>query len=76
MHRTQISLGEAQYAFLLERSRREGVSLSELVRRLVAEEMARQGGEGDALDRLAGIGEGDGQPVGREHDRALYGERR
>ena len=69
MHRTQILLDEAQYAFLVERSRKERVSLSELIRRLVREAMGRDGGEEDALDRLAGIGEGDGAPAGREHNR-------
>lgn len=76
MHRTQILLDEAQYAFLLERSRTEKVSLSELLRRLVAEAMAKETGQDDALARLTGIGEGDGAPTGREHDRFLYGERR
>jgi hypothetical protein len=75
MHRTQILLDEAQYAFLLERSRMEKVGLSGLLRRLVAEAMAETDRD-DALARLAGIGEGDGAPEGREHDRFLYGERR
>jgi hypothetical protein len=47
-----------------------------LIRRLVSDAIGQDRAEEDALDRLAGIGEGDGAPAGREHDRLLYGGQR
>ena len=78
MHRTQISLEPEQYRKLGAEARRLGISLSALIRRLVD---AHRGGaqgqeeEEDPLDAIAGIGRGDGAPVGREHNRYLYGDR-
>ncbi len=74
MHRTQISLEEKQYLFLMQESRRRGVSLSDLIRQFVAEEMRQSPSIEDPLDKLAGMAEGPGDAVGREHDRFLYGK--
>ncbi|MFQ5739237.1 MAG: ribbon-helix-helix protein, CopG family [Acidobacteriota bacterium] len=73
MHRTQVSLREDQYRQLLETSRRLGISLAELIRRLADEYLLKQEGE-DPFENLAGLGQGSGEPVGRHHDRYLYGE--
>lgn len=72
MHRTQISLGEDQYRFLVAEARRLGVSLAEVVRRLIAERMAGREEAEDPFEALAGAGEGDGRFSGRDHDHILY----
>lgn len=74
MHRTQILLEEQQYHFLVREARVEGISLSRLLRRLVHERMSERREPASAIDRLAGLGEGDGSPVAEEHDRYLYGK--
>ena len=51
-----------------------GVSLAEVVRRIVEERM-RAAGTGDPFVDLVGAGEGDGQFSGADHDRVLYGDR-
>jgi hypothetical protein len=76
MHRTQISLEERQYDFLAQESSRQGISLSELIRRLISDYMRQHPTEPDPLDRLAGIAEGDGEAVGRLHDDYLFGRSR
>jgi hypothetical protein len=74
MHRTQISLEPEQYRQLGEEARRRGISLAALIRGLIDEHLGRkQPPEKDPLDGLVGIGEGTGEPVGRKHDRYLYG---
>jgi hypothetical protein len=72
MHRTQISLEDKQYEQLTQEARRLGISLSALLRRLVGEYFVRRPEPKDPLDRLTGIAEGSGEPVGREHNRYLY----
>lgn len=42
MHRTQLFLSKDLYQFLLERSREEGITLSELVRQVMTEYFHRQ----------------------------------
>ena len=74
MHRTQISLEQRHYAFLSAEARRLGVSAAEIVRRLLDERMAAVEPGGNAIDRLAGIGRGDGSDVGRRHDEILYAD--
>jgi hypothetical protein len=74
MHRTQISLGEEHYRFLVEEARQLGVSLAEVIRRLIAERMAGRQGTDDPFEALAGAGAGDGRFSGRDHDRVLYGD--
>lgn len=76
MHRTQISLKQEQYRLLQAEARRKGISLAALIRRLVDDHFRNAGGAAqDPLDALAGIGSGTGEPVGREHNRHLYGAR-
>ena len=74
MHRTQISLEQEQYRLLGIEARRLGISLSALIRSLV-DEYFQAGGAPvqDPLDAVTGIGSGTGDPVGREHNRYLYG---
>jgi len=74
MHRTQISLEPEQYRRLGDEARRRGISLAALIRGLIDEHLDRgQPPTDDPLDALIGIGEGSGEPVGRDHDRHLYG---
>jgi len=72
MHRTQISLEERQYERLAQEAGRLGISLSELIRRLISQYFKDQPDRGQPLDRIAGIAEGTSKPVGREHNRYLY----
>ncbi|OGA76308.1 MAG: hypothetical protein A3G81_01235 [Betaproteobacteria bacterium RIFCSPLOWO2_12_FULL_65_14] len=80
MHRTQISLEKEQYELLTREARRRGVSLSALLRELVGARYqkrrspARRGA--DPLASITGLGSGTGEPVGRRHNRFLYGRRR
>lgn len=73
MHRTQISLENAQYDFLIRESRCRKVSLSELIRQLVTQHMATKPEEDDPIESLAGMVEGPGGYGGRDHDYHLYG---
>lgn len=76
MHRTQISLETKQYEWLLAESRRRGVSLSALIRQMVTERSAATRRRRDPLAAITGIAAGSGDPVGREHNRFLYGKPR
>ena len=73
MQHAQISFEDGQYDFLVREAKNLGMSLSELIGRLVAERMAAQLEEDDPLERLAGMAEGSGENVGRNHDHHLYG---
>lgn len=74
MHRTQISLELEQYHRLGEEARSKGLSLSALIRNLIDEHFGKQGPlDEDPLEALVGIGRGNGEAVGREHNRHLYG---
>lgn len=76
MHRTQISLEHGQYRRLGAEASHRGISLSALIRSLVDEHLLAAGAPAqDALDAVSGIGRGTGDPVGREHNRYLYGGR-
>ena len=74
MHRTQISLHQEQYISLQQEAQRLGISLSEMIRRIVQEHFAKQNTETNPLNALAGIAEGTGEAVGRHHNRFLYGK--
>lgn len=78
MHRTQISLEPQQYDLLMREARRRGVSLAAVVRALVTEQLqVRPRARGKTpLASITGLGEGDGQPVGRRHNEFLYGRKR
>ena len=76
MHRTQISLEPEQYRRLGDEARQRSISLAALIRGLIDEHLDRNPPTAeDPLEGLIGIGEGSGEPVGREHDRHLYGAR-
>lgn len=62
MHRLQISLPEWQTQFLAERARRDGISIAEVVRRLVRREAdaAASARTTDSLWEIAGIARDDG----------------
>ena len=75
MHRTQISLESEQYRLLAEEARRRGLSLAAVIRGLIDDHLGRnEPPVEDPLDALIGIGKGSGEPIGREHNRHLYGE--
>lgn len=76
MHRTQISLESGQYEWLVAESRRRGVSLSKLIRQMVAERARAPRRARDPLAAVTGIGAGTGERVGRDHNRILYGKPR
>jgi len=72
MERTQILLEEEQHQFLLEEAKKRGISLSEMVRRLIAEKQRAislaqsQGGLEMAEKAVSG-------PADRlHHDQVLY----
>lgn len=71
MQRTQIILEDWQHHALRARAEREGRSVSDLVRVLLAKALEMPA-ERSALDAVAGIGE-DSVASGREHDVFLYG---
>jgi hypothetical protein len=75
MHRTQISLEPEQYRRLGDEAERLGISLSALIRRLVDEHFGNEVATGtDPIDELCGMAFGTGEPVGRNHNRYLYGK--
>lgn len=58
MHRLQISLPHEQVRFLAERARRDGISIAEVIRRLVRrEEEGAPARSADSLWSIVGIGE-------------------
>lgn len=75
MHRTQISIQEAQYRHLQQEAQRIHGSLSLVVRKLLDDHMKRYAKSGHgSLSNLEGIGEGTGEAVGRNHNHFLYGK--
>lgn len=77
MRRTQISLEPEQHRRLGEEARRRGMSLAALIRHLIDEHLrANEPSPEDPLDSITGIGKGGGSPIGREHNRHLYGKER
>lgn len=82
MHRLQISLPEWQAQYLAERARRDGVSIAEIIRRLVARDSktAADRGATESLWQLAGLAEDrepliDGTPVSESPELYLTGGR-
>ena len=76
MHRTQISLSEEQYEALRRESKKRAMSLSAVIRKLISAHLLKHEDQGDPLSTLAGIAEGTGEAIGREHNRFLYGKNR
>lgn len=79
MHRTQISLEREQYELLTREAQRRDVSLSALLRELVGARYQRatrsRRSRSDPLASITGIAAGSGEPVGRKHNRFLYGRK-
>jgi hypothetical protein len=60
LHRLQISLPRRQMRFLAERARRDGVSIAEVIRRMVEREAAAAQSDADSLWEIAGLAEDHG----------------
>jgi hypothetical protein len=71
-HRTQILLEGWQHAALKSLANREGVSISDLVRRILSRRLRPRSSGRKGLAVIAGIGR-DRRAMGRDHDRWLYG---
>ena len=71
-HRTQVLLEGWQHAALKSLAEREGVSLSDLVRRILSQRLRPRSSGRKKLATIAGIGR-DRSAAGRDHDRWLYG---
>jgi hypothetical protein len=78
MHRLQISLPQSQLRYLVDRARREGVSIAELIRRFVQRESeALTPRSKSSLQEIVGIGKEpgsliDGIPVSEQPDLYIY----
>ena len=68
--RTQIYLDPELYRLLKEKAREEGVSLAELLRRIVRDHFRRELTREDFL-AIVGLGESGKAEISREHDRYL-----
>ena len=71
-HRTQILIEGWQHAALKSLAEREGVSISDLIRRMLSERLRPRPSGRKGLTAIAGIGR-DRSATGRDHDRWLYG---
>ena len=71
-HRTQLLLEPWQYGALKAFAEREGVSISDMVRRILSRRLRPRSTPRRGLQRIAGIGR-DRKASGRDHDRWLYG---
>ena len=78
MHRLQLSLREEQVQYLAARAEREGVSMAEVVRRLLDDEASQDTLEGsDSILAIAGLIKDElplinGIPVSEDPDLYLY----
>ena len=73
MQRTQILLDDWQYEALKARARREGLSMSELLRHILDAHLKKSGARPPRLADIRAVGE-DRTAPGRDHDRFLYGK--
>ena len=71
-HRTQLLLEPWQYGALKALAEREGVSISDTVRRILSRRLRPRSTRRRGLQAMAGIGR-DRKASGRDHDRWLYG---
>lgn len=71
-YRTQILLEEKQYRYLKNYAERDGISLSEALRRIVDKQVI-YGADTlhEGLTKIRGIGK-DTELSGRDHDTVLY----
>ena len=75
MHRTQIQLEERQFRYLKTEARRNGKSISALLRELVDRHIHEQDKSGnDPLLEIVGMAEGPAGATARDHDDYLYGD--
>ncbi len=78
MHRLQISLPGSQVKYLTDRAKREGISIAELLRRLIHRELEQPASRGTASIRaIIGIGRNsesliNGIPVSEQPDLYLH----
>ena len=75
VHRTQIYLEQGQYELLRARARREGKSLAAVIRDSVDAYIGGAAAKAapDPLQRVIGIGKGDGMAVAENYEDFLYG---
>ena len=71
-HRTQVLLEAWQHAALKTLAAREGVSISDLLRRILSRRLRPRPSGRKGLASIAGIGR-DRSATGRDHNRWLYG---
>ena len=77
LHRTQVLLEDWQYQYLRQLSSKTNRSVSSILQEWVAESIRSRTQEStwqDPFFDIIGMVSGDGKPVGREHDRYLYGD--
>ncbi len=72
-HRMQVLLDSSQYLTLARQAQQEGVSASELLRRLVDEKYASKTSNGLDLSSVRGKWSGRSM-TNREIDRVIYGD--
>lgn len=72
MHRTQIQIEERQYRFLRDMARRNGTSISAVLRELIDHRIQAQPREDDPLQGIIGMADGPQGDTARKHDRFLY----
>ena len=73
MHRTQIQLEERQFRYLKAKARRNGKSISALLRELVDHHIHEQAESGnDPLMEIVGMVEGPAGATARNHDAYLF----
>ena len=76
MHRTQIQLEERQYRYLKAKAKRNGKSISAILRELVDSQIRDQNPNGeDTLLKIVGMAEGPAGTTARHHDDYLYGNK-
>ena len=74
MRQTNISLEEWQYCHVKEMAKREGKSISQIIRELInaLSELGESEIEKDPIFEIIAMGRGEGGGVAREHDKILY----
>lgn len=76
MHRTQIYLDDLHYQILRSRARREGKTIAAIVRQILDRHLGldKDGRAVDRLEKVIGIGKGNGEAVAENYEDYLYGE--
>lgn len=79
MVRTQINLRDSQYHFLVDKARKEGESVSEIVRKIIDSALRIKKDESNAwilLDMAKHAGRSGEKNLSTTYKKILYGERR